>query len=128
MLTINWGSPSSNLVIALLLGPLIPLGLGGLWSQTHRRLPRKYGLPFLAGLTSLAFTALSPAPFDWMPFPIIFDNGTELGAMGTKAIWSLCHLSVWLIVTLSAAGLGDSVRQLAEGLRLRERMKSLALW
>jgi hypothetical protein len=128
MVTINWGNPSSNLVIALLLGPLIPLSLGALWSQTHRRTPRKYGLPFLAGMTSLAFTALSPMPFDWAPVPIVFDNGTELGAMLVKAIWSMCHLSVWLIVTLSVAGLGDSVRQLAEGLKLRERMKALALW
>lgn len=127
-ITINWGSPSSNLVTALLLGPLIPMVLGAMWSKTHRRTPRRYGLPFLAGLTSVAFTALSPMPFDWVAFPMVFDNGTELGTMGAKAIWSLCHLSVWLIVTLSVAGLGDSVRQLAEGLRLRERIKSLALW
>ncbi len=128
MLTINWGGPSSNLVVALLMGPFIPLTLGGMWARTHRRTPRRYGLPTLSGLLSLAFTTLSPLPHDFMPVPIVFSNGTELGPMWVKAVWSLCHLCVWLIVTLSAAGLGDSVRQLAEGLKLRERLKSLALW
>jgi hypothetical protein len=127
-ITINLGSPGGNLVVALLLGPLIPLVLGAKWSQTHRQTPRKYGLPLLAGLTSLTFTALTPLPFEWAAAPFYLANGAEIGAWGTKVVWSLCHLSVWLIVTLSAAGLGDSVRQLAEGLRLRERLKALALW
>ena len=126
--TINWGSPSSNLVVGALLGPLLPMVFGATWSRVHRQKPRKYGLPILAAATSLAFTTLSPVPFDWASFPIVFDNGSELGAMGSKAIWSLCHLSVWMIVMLSVAGLGDTVRQLAEGLKLRERLKVLALW
>jgi hypothetical protein len=128
LVVINWGNPGGNLVVALLLGPLIPLVLGAKWSQTHRRTPRRYGLPVLASLTSLMFTVLASPPFDWVPVPFDLGNGTEVGATGARVVWSLCHLSVWLMVTLSATGLGDSVRQLAEGLKLRERIKALALW